>query len=409
MNWSDPMLLNNMVPNCWLLDAILEVRRASGLNAKKRVLKAHPELQQLLRATYDQSIQYYVAARPSPTLNSKEGEPYLAPLLPVLKNLSTRLWSGTKAKQELSMAIDKLDYSGAVLATMILARTCDFGLSVKSINDVWPGLIPLFEVQLAKPFEEKHWPKVAMISPKIDGVRAIYRNGELWTRNGIQILGASAVTNVLKSLEIIQSEALVFDGELIVEGLKFDESSGLIRSNKSTSSTLVYNVFDCMNSPEMDLVGRYHRMRGWLNLIDSPHIQPVKHVITPEITDAYYLYQNFREQGYEGAMIKDAHAPYEFKRSWSWMKMKALHTFDCEVIGVERGTGKNSNAVGALVVDFNGKRVNVGVGMSDEERTLWWKNLPLIVGMTVEVACQEVTPEGSMRFPRLMRIREDKS
>ena len=60
--------------------------------------------------------------------------------------------------------------------------------------------------------------------------------------------------------------------------------------------------------------------------------------------------------------------------------------------------------VGSLVVDYKGTKVSVGTGFTDEQRVEFYKDTPEII----EVNYQEVTKDGSLRFPSFVRIREDK-
>ena len=53
--------------------------------------------------------------------------------------------------------------------------------------------------------------------------------------------------------------------------------------------------------------------------------------------------------GYEGIMIKEPDAPYECKRTVSWLKLKPFIEVTLEVIAIEEGTGKNEGRLGALV------------------------------------------------------------
>lgn len=110
------------------------------------------------------------------------------------------------------------------------------------------------------------------------------------------------------------------------------------------------------------------------------------------------------EEGYEGIVLKTRDGYYEHRRSASWCKLKPFDTADCKVIGLETGSGKFSGMLGALVVEFGGKRVHVGGGYTDEQRIEFLKNMPSLI----EVGFQEVTPGGSLRFPVFVRVRDDK-
>lgn len=141
----------------------------------------------------------------------------------------------------------------------------------------------------------------------------------------------------------------------------------------------------------------------------------------------------------EGIMVKDPEAPYAFKRSFGWMKIKGCEAGDFPIIGAFPGTPgtKYENQLGGFVVDVNGVLVRVGSGFSDADRErfgiefnrdmtdagvvnfvkkddAWiftgttWPPLMRVLGVMAEVEYHEVTPDGSLRHPRMIRLRHDK-
>ena len=119
-------------------------------------------------------------------------------------------------------------------------------------------------------------------------------------------------------------------------------------------------------------------------------------------------YADYITEGYEGAIVKQENGLYLDSRTWDWMKLKNTETADCPVVDVFEGEGKYIGMAGGLVVNFNGKTVRVGSGLNDSQRMYWWDDKDEIIGRTVEVAFQEVTPDGSLRHPRLKGVRGDK-
>jgi DNA ligase-1 len=119
--------------------------------------------------------------------------------------------------------------------------------------------------------------------------------------------------------------------------------------------------------------------------------------------------------GYEGIMIKDPNAPYECKRSVSWLKMKPFIEVSLTVTAVEEGTGRNEGKLGALICEGedDGKsiRVNVGSGFTDLDRDEFWSGKDDLLGQVVEVRADAATRSQdsediySLRFPRFLRFR----
>ena len=50
----------------------------------------------------------------------------------------------------------------------------------------------------------------------------------------------------------------------------------------------------------------------------------------------------------------------------------------------------------------------MGYGYSDELRVKFWNEKEEMIGKVLEVECQEVTKDGSLRFPVYIRVRTDK-
>jgi DNA ligase-1 len=118
-------------------------------------------------------------------------------------------------------------------------------------------------------------------------------------------------------------------------------------------------------------------------------------------------------EGFEGIMIKNLDAPYESKRSDSWMKWKPTITVDLNIVGFEQGTGRNSDRLGAIICEGidndRNIRVNVGSGFSDDDRQRLWDARDTLLDNVVEVEADAVTQNQdgtySLRFPRFVRFR----
>ena len=121
------------------------------------------------------------------------------------------------------------------------------------------------------------------------------------------------------------------------------------------------------------------------------------------------------DKGYEGLMIKPASAIYECKRSHAWLKVKPFIEVTLSVVEVEEGTGRNEGKLGALVVEGedDGKffHLNVGSGLTDENREVFWEHKDKLIGQLVEVRADAATKSQdsedvwSLRFPRFKTFR----
>ncbi|HZI58487.1 MAG TPA: ATP-dependent DNA ligase, partial [Verrucomicrobiae bacterium] len=141
-----------------------------------------------------------------------------------------------------------------------------------------------------------------------------------------------------------------------------------------------------------------------------------------------------RERGNEGLMIKDPDSPYTpGRRGKAWLKLKKeLATLDVVVTAVEWGHGKRNKVLSdyTFAVREGGKLLNVGKaysGLTDAEiaeMTEWFLAHTIEDGgfrrtvepkIVLEVAFNNMMRSSrhesgyALRFPRIVRIRTDKS
>jgi len=181
-------------------------------------------------------------------------------------------------------------------------------------------------------------------------------------------------------------------------------------------------------------------------------------ILTPQIVtkDPKEMRKFHEEQikiGLEGAMVKKLHAPYDpGRRGFTWVKFKQeetkkggglADTIDAVIMGVTRGEGKRASfGVGACLVGIRkGEHfvtvTNIGTGLTDEQfRELKKRSDKLKIkekpesyqveknhipdfwikpGIVVEIQADNITKSPThtaglaLRFPRLIRFRDDKS
>jgi DNA ligase-1 len=147
-------------------------------------------------------------------------------------------------------------------------------------------------------------------------------------------------------------------------------------------------------------------------------------------------YESALKAGHEGLILKNPSSAYApGKRGKNWLKIKpVMETLDLVVIGAKWGEGRRASFLGsyrlACVDQSTGKLLDVGwvaTGLTDEalaELTEMFRELFILEkGMEVEikpavifeVAYEEIqkSPNYSsgyaLRFPRMVRVRDDKS
>jgi DNA ligase-1 len=174
-------------------------------------------------------------------------------------------------------------------------------------------------------------------------------------------------------------------------------------------------------------------------LMEALHLRhPFLLARVEEATDPDHLDRIFaetRERGNEGLMVKDPLSPYTpGRRGLAWLKLKRpLATLDVVVTAVEWGHGKRKGVLSdytfAVKDAGNGRLVNVGkayTGLTDAEiATMTTRFLEITVEdhghgrlvspeVVLEVAFDSIQHSlrhksgYALRFPRIVRIRDDK-
>jgi DNA ligase-1 len=375
--------------------AIERINAASGL-MKQKVLRENPGLAPYLRAAYDPFKRYYMTTN----VEGQGNFEFESATWEMLDFLHARHLSGSFGQQMLDTAAMGMTPESAELLKRILKKDLRMGMGVKTINKVFPGLVPTHDVMLAKLFNRHRVKFPCFASPKIDGVRAIFRDGKFYSRNGHIYEGLEHLE------EKLQKVPHVLDGELTVPGKTFQVASGLIRSDFKVPGA-AFSVFD-LPDYRQPFINRLTRMDDILYNVD-PKVSIVNHMLMKDLDQLMDFYEAARGLGYEGAMVKPYDYKYKGTRSWDWMKMKNVSTEDLKVIDVFEGEGKYVGQLGGIVVDYNGTSVRVGSGFTDDQRERLWGIPEYVIGRVAEVLFMEVTDSGSLRHPRFVQFRPDKA
>jgi len=309
----------------------------------------------------------------------------------------------------------------------ILIKDLRCGVSEKTVNKVKKGTIPVFGCMLAHD-GAKHPKKITgecIIEYKYDGVRviAIVQNGSatLYSRNGKLLTNFPHIEEALSKPEY---NDIVFDGEVMSDN--FQALMKQVHRKEGAQTEDAYlALFDIISLDEFqEGIGSQTAMDRKFALEEYRDIDPAIRVVDYWVVnfdkpEGQALFDDLNKtaiaNGYEGLMIKPTHDIYKCKRSHAWLKVKPFIEVSLTVTALEEGTGRNEGLLGALVVEGedDGKyfKLNVGSGLTDENREQIWANQDSVIGQIVEIRADAATQSQdsddvwSLRFPRFMRFR----
>lgn len=255
-----------------------------------------------------------------------------------------------------------------------------------------------------------------IVEPKIDGIRGLWIDGELVTREGTPIAGADHIEARLRWLEREACVPLFFDGEFQVGGT-FAATLAHFQARGANGVAGTLQVFDAMpmrvwrgQDPCEPLEARKVRLDRMLEGKADGAVRPMPwaYLPAPDLDEVESRAREFIAAGQEGIVVKQALTTYQRRKGTIWQRIKKAITLDLVIVDAVPQAGR-AWMLGALILDYRGKRVRVSAGFSDAERAAMWRDRAGLVGTIAEVEAMEITEGGSLRSPRWVRSRPDKS
>lgn len=288
------------------------------------------------------------------------------------------------------------------------------GITEKTANKVFSKLIPTFDIGLCDVYKGKKFPEGDwVIEPKLDGLRClcfIDENGncKFMSRGNKPICNTHIIEREIRASGM---KNFVLDGELMATDWHDTISIAHTETEHPEADKMNLHVFDILTMEEWNTREtkplKTRKSREGLFHYGAKHLFMVPYVIFGDYDNAYEEHVRHLQAGFEGSVMKNYESEYPFKRSKNWLKWKPVNTYEVLVKAFEEGTGRNAGMLGALLCDFNGHEVKVGNGFKEEQRKEFWINRELVFDKYIEVEAQEVTKDGSLRFPVFLRVRED--
>lgn len=265
-----------------------------------------------------------------------------------------------------------------------------------------------------------------LATPKLDGIRCLKIRGDAVSRNFKPIRNAY----IREQLQQCCPDGL--DGELVVSGCTFSETSSIVMSMSDEPCNFEYHVFDYVRHE--DTSATYRVRMHELSRLDLPEFcQVVLPVTCHTLTELEAFEERCVQDGYEGAMVRSPNGPYKCGRSTEregWLlKVKRFADDEAEVIGFEEKMHNGNEAtqnvfgrterkggqaglvpagtLGSLRVrDLEtGVEFSVGSGFTDTDRRVIWTNQATALGRVIKYRHQPSGKKELPRFPTFLGFR----
>lgn len=346
----------------------------------------------------------------------------------------------TGTENEIGMVqyfINQFDEHTKDVLAQVIGKSWTTTVGASLLNKVFgAGFIPVFEVQLAFPYDKKingySDKDVFVVTQKLDGFRAVVevKDGKVVsvkTRKGKVINGLTELRNDFEKVLDASLGHFIFDGELLLEdpenkwtsGERFQKTGQMISADGECQG-LGYHIFDALPYAEfvagVSKLPYIDRRKNYLETFEAGDlVRPVPVLGTADKAGIPAWSDYATAQGFEGVMLNDPHAKYEAKRTKGLLKVKKMHTADLLVVGFEEAIdGKNRGGLKSLIVQLDEDNTfNVSSGLTEEQREHIWNNQDEYLGKIIEIKFFEETTNKnggrSLRFPVVLGFRDDKT
>ena len=247
------------------------------------------------------------------------------------------------------------------------------------------------------------------VQPKLDGVRCI----AYWDGDNVKLMSRGGkfwecCQHIIDELEQVLPKGTVLDGELYIHGSTFQEITKLVKKQRPESVDVEFHIYDIPKVNNED-AGEWKDRRL---LLENLHLHISNHlIITPTETadneqEVYQLQSKYLEEGYEGAIVREADGEYRFGyRSRSLLKVKNFTDEEYKIVGYTTGVGRFEGSVVWICETWNGEEFKVVPQGTMEERQEAYQNADEKIGDMLKVKFFELTDDGIPRFPVGLGIR----
>ncbi len=424
-----------------IFDLLKALAETSSPKEKLKLLQAHKDadfLKEIFKYTYDRvTYTYGVSAKsvknfPLSDANAifvknKIAIKDIPDVFTLLDALSERKYTGNLALAYCAKMVEIAPPSEKELFLNIIDRDLKIGVSDKTINKVWKGLVPKPNYNRCAVFSSKTAEKIkfpAYLQLKCDGT---YR--EVHVQDG-------KVTMRTRSGEIAENPVVAEQMKDFPEGYYLGEftigkatepdcnrsiGNGLINSDNPPYKDIHFTVWDYLSEDDYSgkepsiYLYRFKALEGIINAHRSENIELVPSYLVNDAKAALERSSEFMNQGLEGGVLKDTNMV--FKNGTNQQQLKIKLKVDCEmrIKGFTEGTGKREGYVGAIIFENDeGTIKGQCSGFSEQQMIDFTNSKEAYINKIISVEFNDLTKSENndyyaLMHPRFIEIRNDKT
>ena len=374
-----------------LIHDFVEQSNSTNSNTDKlNVLKKYGQYDSVRKAlyyTYNTFKQYGITSANCKKNSDLLGHPNTyGDFFGLLDDLNDRVCTGHAAIANVNrFVLENKQYEELIFN--IIDRNLKTRSTASMINKVIPGLIPTFDVALAKAYDEKTQKKVKwsdgwFVSRKLDGCRCICiidGNGEpkFFSRAGNEFLTLDNLKPPIRQLGLINT---VLDGEIcMIDANGNEDFTSIMKEIKRKDHTIEqphYYIFDHLTIKEFE--SKVSTTKFGQRIANIESIVP-DGLMGVSVLDQFIcaddmfvsLLEHSKKEGWEGLMLRKD-TTYKGKRSDEVLKVKQMHDAEYVVVDLENdvhrvivdGAEVSELMLKNIIIEHKGNRVQVGSGFN---------------------------------------------
>lgn len=268
----------------------------------------------------------------------------------------------------------------------------------------------LLKPMLATPFEKIKpetidWDN-AYVQPKLDGHRAMFKDGVLYSRQGKEI----NLPHIVEAIVSAGLDHLHLDGEIYWHGRTLQEIGSLIKRPREESLALNYWFYDVVSDEPYSVRSTVFEVAEIPAGNTALEPTPTYRVGSQERLKE--LHTKFKELGYEGTILRHGTTGYEDdKRSRNLIKVKDYDEAEFKIVSGKLGVPYQSEGVEyqccVYVCECEGGTFDVTAPGTMQEKDTAWRNLDDAIGQMLTVKFWNFSKDRVPQQPVALRIRED--